>query len=551
MYRPALTKDPSLPAPSSDIAISRLSSTLAGQLDNATSVLIANNWATKPQLNHIRSLVINAKDPIPNAGRSLLAQFLLDNRLLPRDQVSDLDAILKNQASLPQFQLLKKIGSGGMGTVFLAKHLETSVQVALKTINARLAEDKDFIERFHREARSLEQLRNEHIARIIAWGETDGTCWLAMELIDGPSLMTLLKDHRVLPEAYALSIVRQIAIGLGHVWEKAGLVHRDIKPENVLVLRNRQGNELFPLSDVAKLIDFGLVKSNSEDDRLTQTGMTIGTPLYMSPEQVRGEKLDCRSDIYGLGATLYHLLTGSTPFNGTSPGAIMSAHLTETVPDPGDRVPSLSKFTRQLVQDAMAKSLDKRLSTFAAMVNACNQAIDSLDHKSGSSPKLLRKPMIIKNPVKRSGEISTSGRDLNTATKPKIESMSRQAPTVVTDAVAPAAAPKPLTNPVTAPTNSSHGRPSTGPLPPVHTSIDQAPTTTNPSNLQPVTRPTSGGLSSNTRKKAASSSTSRQISLPSAAFIPPPSSSGVGVLPWIVLGFAVLALVVFVIVTYG
>ena len=544
-------KDPSLPAPSSASALSGLPPTLAGQLDNASSVLIANNWATKPQLDHIRNLAINAKDPIPNAGRSLLAQFLLDNRLLPRDQVSDLDTILKNQASLPQFQLLKKIGAGGMGTVFLAKHLETSVQVALKTINARLAEDKDFIERFHREARSLEQLRNEHIAQIIACGETDGTCWLAMEFIDGPSLMTLLKDHRVLPEAYALSIVRQIAIGLGHVWDKAGLVHRDIKPENILVLRNHEGDELFPLSDVAKLIDFGLVKSNNEDDRLTQTGMTIGTPLYMSPEQVRGEKLDCRSDIYGLGATLYHLLTGSTPFTGTSPGAIMIAHLTENIPDPGDRVPSLSKFTRQLVQDAMAKSPDNRLSTFAAMVNACNEAIESLDHKSGASPKLLRKPLIIKNPAKRSSEFSADGQDLNASTRPKSDSISRQAPTVVADPVPAAAQPKPPSKRVAGPTTNSHPQPSTGPLAPVTTGTVPTLTTANSSNRQTVAVPNAGGFPNNSPMHASTSSSSDQLSPPSAAFIPPPSSAGVGMLPWIVLGFAILALMVFVVVTYG
>ena len=543
-------KDPSLPAPSSATAVSGLPTTLAGQLDNATAVLIANNWATKPQLDHIRSLVINAKDPVPNAGRSLLAQFLLDHRLLPRDQVSDLDAILKNQASLPQFQLQKKIGAGGMGTVFLAKHLESSVQVALKTINARLAEDKDFIERFHREARSLEQLRNEHIAQIIACGETDGTCWLAMEFIDGPSLMTLLKDHRVLPEAYALSIVRQIAIGLGHVWEKAALVHRDIKPENILVVRNRQGEELFPLSDVAKLIDFGLVKSNNDDDRLTQTGMTIGTPLYMSPEQVRGEKLDCRSDIYGLGATLYHLLTGSTPFTGTSPGAIMSAHLTESVPDPGDRVPSLNKATRQLVQDAMAKSPDKRLSSFAAMVNACTEALEKLDHNSGASPKLLRKPLIIKQPSRRSGEYSADGQDLNAPNRPKSDSITRQASTVVTDPPPPAPAPKPASVRVSVPTTRSHRRPATIPLTPLPPGTAPARAIPQTSNRQPVVVPTEGSLQAHSSMTAATASSSDQLNPPSAAFIPPPSSSGVGMLPWIVLGFAVLALVVFVVVTY-
>ena len=544
-------KAPSLPAPSSASALSGLPRTLSGQLDIATSILIANSWATKPQLDRIRSLVINAGDLVPNAGRSLLGQFLLDQRLLPRDQVADLDAILKSQASLPQFQLLKKIGAGGMGTVFLAKHLESSVQVALKTINARLAEDKDFVERFHREARSLEQLRSEHIAQIIACGETDGTCWLAMEFIDGPSLMTLLKDHRVLPEIYALSIVRQIAVGLGHVWDKAGLVHRDIKPENILVLRDRQGEELFPLGDVAKLIDFGLVKSNNDDDRLTQTGMTIGTPLYMSPEQVRGEKLDCRSDIYGLGATLYHLLTGSTPYTGSSPGAIMSAHLTEAVPDPGERVPSLSLFTRQLVQDAMAKTADKRIGTFAAMVNACDEAIGSLDHRPGAPPKLLRRPLIIKNPAKRTSEHSVDGQDHPASTRPKNDALTRQTPTVVADPVAHGAAIKPRADKTAHPTASDAPRPPSGRL----TSIPSGPAPDQgvpiAINRPSVAVPNATGFTGHGNLNSAASSSSEHQVLPSAAFIPPPPSSGVGMLPWIVLGFAVLALLVFVVVTYG
>jgi serine/threonine protein kinase len=272
----------------------------------------------------------------------------------------------------------------------------------------------------------------------------------------------------------------------------------------------------------------------------------------MSPEQVRGEKLDCRSDIYGLGATLYHLVTGSTPFTGTSPGAIMSAHLTETVPDAGDRVPSLSKGTRQIIQDAMAKSPDKRLSTFAAMVNACTEALEGLDHKSGASPKLLRKPLIIKNPAKRSGEFSADGQDLNAATRPKSDSISRQAPTVISEPVTQNAPPKPPTNRLTVPTTSSHRRPSTGPLTPIPANKPSGHVpSTRTSERRPIAVPSSTRLPAAGPLSQATSSSSEHLNPPSAAFIPPPSSSGVGMLPWIVLGFAILALVVFVIVTYG
>jgi serine/threonine protein kinase len=182
---------------------------------------------------------------------------------------------------------------------------------------------------------------------------------------------------------------------LNYVYVKAGLVHRDIKPENILIQRFEGVTDLFPESDEAKLIDFGLVKSANDDEHLTQTGMTIGTPLYMSPEQVRGDKLDCRSDIYGLGATIFHLLTGSPPFKGTSPGAIMSAHLTDPVPDPGELVPSLSAETRRLVTTAMAKKESDRYLNFDAFVKACDSAINVASERSGGALKLLRKPLVI------------------------------------------------------------------------------------------------------------------------------------------------------------
>ena len=549
-----------VPSTANDFSGTGLAGSLASQLDAASSLILANNWVTKPQLDHIKMRVLNAKDPVPSAGRSLLAQFLLDNRLLPRDQVADLDALVRNQATLPEFLLSKKIGAGGMGTVFLAVHKKTQRQVALKTINARLADDKDFVERFHREARALEKVRNEHIAEIIACGETDGTCWLAMEYIEGPSLMSLLKEHRVLPEHYALNLTRQIAEGLGHVWTTARLIHRDIKPENVLVIRHRLGDELFPSTDIAKLIDFGLVKSSNEDDRLTQTGMTIGTPLYMSPEQVRGESLDCRSDIYGVGATLYHLLTGHTPFSGSSPGAIMSAHLTETVPDPGDRVPSLSKLTRQLVMTAMAKSTDKRYTTFEALIAACNEALSSIDHKSGSMPRLLRKPMVLKNPVKRSGEFTADGQDINAPSQPAPSPLNDRTPVPPTSGANVKNKPSgPITNVKPTTENIIASRTAPTVVTPVPKSSANKNPTTNFYAPKPLARPGQTSISNRTpivtsaaKSRPSVATSSSEIAPPaiSSAFIEHPPSPGMGILPWMVLGFAVLSLGAFLAITY-
>ncbi len=377
-----------------------VTSNMTSQLVAATQVILANGWATEAKIASARAQLAISPAPLPTAGRSRLSQFLVDQKVVSREQAQDLDSLMRNQAHMSGFQLLKKIGSGGMGVVFLAKHLASGKICALKTLNTRLADEGDFVSRFHREAQALTGITHPNIACVLESGESEGHCYLAMEYIEGPSVMTMLRDYKALPELYALRLVKQVSEGLAHVYTSSGLIHRDIKPENILVVRSRAGADLFPEEDVAKLIDFGLVKSMDEkDERLTQTGMTIGTPLYMSPEQVRGEPLDCRSDIYGLGATLYHLLTGSTPFTGTSPGAIMSAHLTEPIPDPSLKVPSLSADTKRIVATAMAKDINSRFLTHEALINACNTVIQSLSGKADGAPRLLRKPMVLKNTV--------------------------------------------------------------------------------------------------------------------------------------------------------
>ncbi|MBA3707295.1 MAG: serine/threonine protein kinase [Planctomycetes bacterium] len=378
------------------------SRSIATQLDAMSPTIIASGWSSQSHIDRARISLMSYPAPVPAAGRSRLSQFLVDAKVLTREQAGELDTLAATQQNLPHFRILKKVGSGGMGIVYLATHTATGRECALKTLNVRLADDGDFVSRFQRETHALAGIKHANVAEVIESGECSGHFYLAMEYIDGPSLMTLLRDYKALPELYALRIARQVAEGLAHVYAQSGLIHRDIKPENVLILRSHSSGGMFPEDDVAKLIDFGLAKStNEKDERLTQTGMTIGTPLYMSPEQVRGETLDCRSDIYGLGATLYHLLTGVTPFTGSSPGTIMSAHLTEPIPDPSQKVPSLNPLTRDLIGMAMAKDVDKRFLTYEALINACSEAITALAVSSHSAPQFLRKPLVLKTGVKK------------------------------------------------------------------------------------------------------------------------------------------------------
>ncbi len=381
-------------------------SPLPTQLDALAHALVANGWSTESGIGRLRHDLGEAAPLLPMT----LGRWLHEHRKLDHEQSTELDLLASHQAHFPEYRLLRKLGAGGMGTVYLALQLATIRTVAFKTINSRLAGEGDFVTRFHRETTSLVGIEHPNIAGVLASGESGGHCYLAMEYIQGLSLMDLLRHNRVLPEGYVLRAVAQIAEGLGHVWGKAGLIHRDIKPENILVVRGSPDGDLHAARDQAKLIDFGLVKSNREDDRLTQTGMTIGTPLYMSPEQIRGEALDGRSDIYGLGATVFHLVTGETPFTGSSPGAIMSAHLTEPVPDPLRIVPGLKPVTRKLVMMAMAKRAQDRFSTGEAFAAACQEAVREIDG-STQRMRLLKKPLVVKSPIRRPSEKSAESLD--------------------------------------------------------------------------------------------------------------------------------------------
>jgi serine/threonine protein kinase len=380
---------------------------LSDPFEAFAELVLLNGWAPQSRLDAARKdLIAQGRQGLFNDPRAL-GRYMVEHGVLNSDQMTDLDAILKQQINFPDYQLTKKLGAGGMGTVFLAKHTESNQTIAIKTIISRLKEDPDFIGRFHRESKVLAGLDHPHIAKVLDSGESGDTCYMTMEYVQGPSLAKLLKDHQVLPERFVLRIIKQVAEGLAYVYQAAQLVHRDIKPENILISRNPTSTEDFPADDEAKLIDFGLVKPVHDDEHLTQTGMTIGTPLYMSPEQIRGESIDCRSDIYGLGATMYHLLTGTTPFIGTSPGAIMSAHLTQPVPDPSQRVPGLHHLTKELVMMAMAKKSDQRFLSFDAFLKAIGRAMEELGEQNINGPKLLRKPLVLKGPMRKPAQIQS------------------------------------------------------------------------------------------------------------------------------------------------
>ncbi len=255
------------------------------------------------------------------------------------------------------YEVLEELGSGGMGRVYRAKNVTLERVVALKTLAAIFSADEAFVQRFLKEARAAARLNHPNIVQIYDFGCEEGIYYLAMEYVDGPSLRALL-GHARLAERDAIVLVRHAVAALG-VAHAAGIVHRDIKPDNLMLTAKR---------DRLKLVDLGIAKRMDEDKGLTQTGQAVGTPQYISPEQIRGVKdIDARADIYSLGATLFQLVTGHAPYEGSSGALVMSMHLTHPLPDPRKYVPGLSEGICRVLRKMMAKDRNERYPDVLAL----------------------------------------------------------------------------------------------------------------------------------------------------------------------------------------
>ena len=254
------------------------------------------------------------------------------------------------------YEILAELGAGGMGKVYRARDLTLERIVALKTLAPHFGSDTGFVQRFLKEARAAARLNHPSIVQIYDFGQVGDTYYLAMEYVDGHSLGAYLRRGHF-TERDALLVIRHAARALA-VAHAEGLVHRDIKPDNLMLTSKGE----------VKLVDLGIAKRVDEDQALTQTGQAVGTPHYISPEQIRGSKdIDARADIYSLGATLYHLVTGHTPFRGTSGALVMSMHLVQPLADPRSYVPGLSEGICRVIRKMMAKSRDERYSDVDAL----------------------------------------------------------------------------------------------------------------------------------------------------------------------------------------
>jgi serine/threonine-protein kinase len=258
---------------------------------------------------------------------------------------------LSNQLLDARYQVLKKLGEGGMSYVYLAKEISSDQEVAIKVLSPRLASDKSSVERLRREAGLAMRLDHPNVCRILRLGESeDGLIYLVMPFLHGDLLSDRETKGGPMDLPVGLSILRQVCAGLHHAHELQ-IVHRDLKPENIMLEPNADG------SDRAVVMDFGLAKERRADPsiaKLTATGIILGTPEFMSPEQIRGKALDARSDVYALGIVAFEMFTGKLPFQGRNAQEMMIARLRGT-PTP---IRSLRPELPTSLEKAIARSLE-------------------------------------------------------------------------------------------------------------------------------------------------------------------------------------------------
>jgi serine/threonine-protein kinase len=285
-----------------------------------------------------------------------LLEIMVDAKVLTRSQSMRLMKELGGDArkfEIPGYQIIDKLGKGSMGVVYKARQTSVDRIVAVKILLDALALNKEFIKRFDREAKIAAKLSHNNIVNAIDAGEVAGHHFFVMEYVEGLTIKDQLDKNKVFDEKTALKIVLAVAEALKHAHHR-GLIHRDIKPENVIL--TKEGN--------VKLADLGLARLTADEKwAMSEAGMAIGTPYYISPEQVRGQvDVDIRADIYSLGATLYHMVTGRVAYDGDSATDVMRKHVDKNViMTPPDHINTgLSSGLGMVVETMMAKNRENR-----------------------------------------------------------------------------------------------------------------------------------------------------------------------------------------------
>ncbi len=336
-------------------------------------IALEKDFLTPDQLDE--AVTIQEKIKKKKGSGPQLGEILIKKGYLQREEVDEIAKIQARRSRLdriPGYRLKKKLGEGATGGVYKAWQISMDRPVAIKILSSNVKNDESYIKRFFREARSVAKLNHESIIKGIDVGETDGIYYFVMEYVEGQTLRDIMEQEGTIDEERAVEIALQIARALKHA-ARNDLVHRDMKPENIMI--NEDGN--------AKLCDLGLAKraNREKDSSLTQTGTTLGTPYYMSPEQATGNNsIDIRTDIYSLGATLYHAVTGEVPFEGQTPTSVITKHVTEDPIPPEEHNSSISHHFSSVVTKMMNKEQEDRYKP--------SELIDDLENLKDGKPPL-------------------------------------------------------------------------------------------------------------------------------------------------------------------
>lgn len=281
--------------------------------------------------------------------------------------------------SLGNYQIIEEVGRGGMAVVYRAFQPSLNRYVALKVLPPQLAFDSQFVERFLREAKAAAGLNHPNIVVVHDVGEENGLYYIVMEFLEGQTLKQLIQQRGALPPDQAARIVEQVASALDYAHQR-GFVHRDVKPANIFV----------GAGDRVTLTDFGIAKAASEAEQLTRTGMLVGTPEYMSPEQAGEGTVDYRSDLYALGVVLYQMATGRVPFRSTTPHATLHAVIYEAPPPPRQHNPSISPGAESVILKSVAKRPEQRFQSGAELSAALRAALKSEPYRAAAAAPSAR-----------------------------------------------------------------------------------------------------------------------------------------------------------------
>ena len=271
---------------------------------------------------------------------------------------------------LGDYRIIRRLGRGGMADVYLSTQKSLNRNIALKILKPELAKDESYVKRFLREAQAAAGLRQTNIVQIHEVGERDGFHFISQEYVQGRNLKQYLSRHGAVEPVMAISVLRQCALALQEAG-KQNVIHRDIKPENIMLSTNGE----------VKITDFGLARVNNDAQKqaLTQVGVTMGTPLYMSPEQVEGRSIDQRSDIYSLGVTAYQMLAGRPPFDGDNALSIALQHVKDQAPALSTLRPDVPIELCQLVEMMMEKNREKRPADAAHLIKELRKVKVDID----------------------------------------------------------------------------------------------------------------------------------------------------------------------------